>query len=499
MKFFSLVGFLAFALPLSAAPQAPVGVAAKKFTESVLLSRAVEQLLELEGLEVENRGELGGTRILWNALLAGEIDVYPEYTGTILHEILAEEKLSSWPEARAHLESLGLRATESIGFENNYALGVTRALHERLGLQTVSDLNAHPNLRFGLGGEFMDREDGWKGLRRHYALPQTNVEGLDHDLAYRALQAGQIDLMDLYRTDAEIEAYDLVTLEDDQSYFPSYSALLVYRADLAERAPEAVAALHRLEGKIDAATMVRANARAKIEGLPEHTVAALLLEDALRLDAASAPGDPPSRAERIAKRSVEQLWLVMTSLLAAIALGIPLGIAAVRYRLAAPWILGACGLFWTIPSLALFVFLIPFLGIGGPPAILALFLYSLLPIVRNTAQGLRAIEPELLESADALGLSSGYRLRKIELPLASPAILAGIKIAAVICVGTATLGALIGAGGYGQPILTGIRLADTSLMLEGALPSAAMAILVLGLFEVAERRLVPKGLRLPRR
>ncbi|MEM7516857.1 MAG: glycine betaine ABC transporter substrate-binding protein, partial [Planctomycetota bacterium] len=227
MKAALLIPLIALALPLGATPQASVGVAAKKFTESVILSLAVEQLLELEDLEVENRGELGGTRILWNALLAGEIDVYPEYTGTILHEILAEENLSSWPEARAHLEALGLRVTESIGFENNYALGVTRELHQELELQAISDLSGHPHLRFGLGGEFMDREDGWKGLRLHYALPQTDVEGLDHDLAYRALQAGQIDLMDLYRTDAEIEAYDLVALEDDRSYFPSYSALFV--------------------------------------------------------------------------------------------------------------------------------------------------------------------------------------------------------------------------------------------------------------------------------
>jgi osmoprotectant transport system permease protein len=136
------------------------------------------------------------------------------------------------------------------------------------------------------------------------------------------------------------------------------------------------------------------------------------------------------------------------------------------------------------------------MGIGGPPAIVALFLYSLLPIVRNTYVGLHDIPSDIRESAEALGLPVRARLRLIELPLAARAILAGIKISAVINVGTATLGALIGAGGYGQPILTGIRLDDVGLILQGAVPSAVLALLVQGLFEIAERILVPKGLRL---
>ncbi|MGD2113086.1 MAG: ABC transporter permease, partial [Gammaproteobacteria bacterium] len=146
--------------------------------------------------------------------------------------------------------------------------------------------------------------------------------------------------------------------------------------------------------------------------------------------------------------------------------------------------------------LALFVFMIPLLGIGGPPAIVALFLYSLLPIIRNTYAGLRDIPPAIIESAEALGLPARARLRLVELPLATRAILAGIKTAAVINVGTATLGALIGAGGYGQPILTGIRLDDTALILQGAIPAAVLALLVQGLFELVERRLLPRGLRL---
>ena len=132
--------------------------------------------------------------------------------------------------------------------------------------------------------------------------------------------------------------------------------------------------------------------------------------------------------------------------------------------------------------------MIPWLGIGAKPALVALFLYSLLPIVRNTATGLRDIPVSLRESAEALGLPARARLLRIELPMASRSILAGIKTAAVINVGTATIGALIGAGGFGQPILTGIRRDDLSMILfEGAIPAALLALAVQGAFDLAER------------
>jgi osmoprotectant transport system permease protein len=192
---------------------------------------------------------------------------------------------------------------------------------------------------------------------------------------------------------------------------------------------------------------------------------------------------------------VSALALVAAALLAAIAVAIPLGVLAARWRGVGRAVLGVVGVVQTIPSLALLVFMIPVLGIGAAPAIAALFLYGLLPIVRNTHAGLTGIAPELRESALALGLPSWARLRLVELPLAAPAILAGVKTSAVITVGTATLGALIGAGGYGQPILTGIRLASVPLILEGAIPAAALALLAQGAFDLAERAVVPRGLR----
>jgi osmoprotectant transport system permease protein len=284
-----------------------------------------------------------------------------------------------------------------------------------------------------------------------------------------------------------------MVLEDDRHHFPVYDAVWLYRADLARRAPEAVAAFRRLEGAIDARSMTRLNARVKIERETEKAVAADFLRNRLGVDVETAE---EGWTRRFVRHTLEHLTLVGISLTAAILLAVPLGIVAFALPRLAQGLLAVVGLIQTIPSLALFVFMIPLLGIGGPPAVVALFLYSLLPIVRNTYAGLQDIPGDVRESAAALGLSFFARLWLVELPLAGRAILSGIKTSAVINVGTATLGALIGAGGYGQPILTGIRLNDTGLILEGAVPAAALALLVQGVFEIAERLIVPAGLRL---
>jgi osmoprotectant transport system permease protein len=468
---------------------APVAVGSKTFTESVILGGIAARLLRDAGLDAAHRRALGGTRVLWQALLTGEIAAYPDYTGTIRREILAGRDIRTDAEMRTALEAVGVAATAPLGFNNSYALAVTKATAARLALHRVSDLAGHPALRFGFSNEFMDRVDGWPALRRTYALPRDRVRGLDHDLAYRALAGGDIDVIDVYATDAEIAYYDLVLLEDDRGHFPRYDAVMLYRADLA---PRAVAALKRLEGRIDAAAMAAMNAAVKLDGRAEEQVAAAFGARAFGI---AADGDAETRLDRLARTTADHLVLVAISLGAAIAVAIPLGMFAARRPRPGQVVLAVTGVIQTVPSLALLVFMIPLLGIGGPPAIAALFLYSLLPIVRNTHAGLVGIAPALRESARALGLPRGARLRLVELPLAAPSILAGIKTSAVINVGTATLGALIGAGGYGQPILTGIRLDNLGLILEGAVPAALLALLVQGAFELAERRLVPKGLR----
>jgi osmoprotectant transport system permease protein len=471
-----------------AAGQALV-IGSKNFTEAVILGEIGAGLARRQGLQVEHRRQLGGTRILWRALENGQIDAYAEYTGTLAAELLqmpgADNAALRWA-----LAQRGLAMTGPLGFDNTYALGMRAGRANELGIATLSDLRAHPQLKLGLSNEFMQRADGWPGLRDAYGLPQQ-PDGLDHDLAYRALASGAIDATDLYSTDAEIPYHGLVVLDDDRHYFPSYAAVYLYRADLAERAPAWAQALRGMAGRIDAAAMQRLNARVKLGHEKESDVAA----DWLGVEAPATGG----RAARIWQRTGEHLALVGISLGFALLVALPLGVLAARRPRLGQVVLSATGVLQTLPSLAVFVFMIPLFGIGAKPAIAALFLYSLLPIVRNTHAGLTGIPLELRETAAAIGLPPRTRLWRIELPLALRTILAGIKTAAVINVGTATLGALIGAGGYGQPILAGIRLDDIGLILEGAVPAAVLALLVQGVFELVERALTPRGLRIAAR
>ncbi|WP_158882344.1 glycine betaine ABC transporter substrate-binding protein [Rhodanobacter sp. L36] len=471
----------------------PVRIGSKQFTESVILGEIASASARQAGVDTIHQRELGGTTILWRALQQGDIDAYPEYTGTLTQELLKEVPVDAdIPTLRARLKPLGIGITESLGFNNTYAIGVPADKAAQLGIATISDLLKHPDLRLGFSNEFMDRGDGWPGLRTRYGLPQTHVSGLDHTLSYRAVASGAVDAIDLYSTDAEIPYYHLRTLTDDRHYFPRYEAVYLYRLALKQSSPAFIASLHQLAGRIDENAMRAMNAKVKLQGLKEDAVAADFLglhvhhsDDGLR--------------QRLLQRTEEHIRLVAISLGLAILLAIPLGIFAARLKRFGQLIIGMTGILQTVPSLAMFVFMIPLLGIGTWPAVAALFLYSLLPIVRNTHAGLVGIAPELRESAAALGLPPRVRLRRIELPLATRSILAGIKTAAVINVGTAALAALIGAGGYGQTILTGIRLDSVSLILEGAIPAAVLALLVQGLFEVIERWLTPRGLRIDAR
>ncbi len=485
----SLLLFASAALP---AAGETLTVGSKKFTESVVLGDVVTHLARAAGADVRHRRELGGTRVLWEALRKGDIDLYPEYTGTIVQELLGGRSSRTAAAMREALSAEGIRMTAPLGFNNTYAIGLKRETAKRLGLSRISDLRRVPALRLGFSNEFLDRADGWPALQRRYGLAAENVRGLDHDLAYRGLAAGSIDAIDVYTTDAEIAYYDLALLEDDLGHFPAYEAVILYRADLAGRAPAVVAARARGGCVVSADAMSRMNAAAKLERTPEAEVAAEFVQTRLGIAAETAA---TSFGARLFKTTTDHLVLVAISLALAIVIAIPLGIAAARRERLGHAILGIVAVVQTVPSLALFVFMIPLLGIGGPPAVVALFLYSLLPIVRNTHAGITGIDPALRESAAALGLEPGARLRLVELPLASGAILAGIKTAAVINVGTATLGALIGAGGYGQPILTGIRLDDTTLILEGAVPAALLALAVQGVFELAERAFLPRDVR----
>ncbi|MEJ5999805.1 glycine betaine ABC transporter substrate-binding protein [Paucibacter soli] len=475
----------------AAGAQTAVQVGSKRFTESYVLGELVRQRLQQAGVPAQHQQGLGNTAILVQALKSGSIDVYPEYSGTIQRELLKHDGPAlDMPALNRALAPHGLKAGVALGFNNSYALAMREADAARLGVDSISALarlpaTAQRQLRLGFSHEFLQRADGWPGLAKAYQLQLPAPAGVDHGLAYEALAGGQLDLIDVYTTDAKLARLPLRVLRDDLGFFPSYDALLLMRAGLDE------GPLAALAGRIDARRMMELNAQVELDGRSFAAVAQGVLARA------AAPAAEP-RAGLWQRLLAPDLWrllgqhltLVLGSLALGVALGVPLGIWAWLNPRLAGLVMGAAGLLQTLPSLALLAFLIALLGrIGFVPALLALFLYALLPIVRMTHAGLQGVPAGLREAGRALGLRRGQLLCSIELPLALPVLLAGIKTAAVLNVGTATVAAFVGAGGLGERIVAGLAVNDSDLMLAGALPAAALALLVQWLFDVLERRL----------
>ena len=474
-----LLGALAPALAADA-----VVVGSKRFTESYILGEIVRQTLAGAGVAAEHKQGLGNTGILEQALASGAVDIYPEYTGTIVRELLKREGKPSLEELNTWLAPRGLKAAVPLGFNNTYALALRASDAERLGVTRISDLARLPagTLKPGLSHEFQARADGWPALQRAYGLPFGPGAALDHGLAYDALAAGQVDLIDIYSTDAKVGRYQLRVLEDDRSFFPRYDAVLLMRAAVDERP------LQRLAGRIDEAAMIALNAQVELDGVS-------FAEAARRFLAGAAPATGARQgfvdrlfAPDLARLTGQHLVLVFGSLALAVALGVPLGVLAWRCPRLAGAVLGAVGVLQTVPSLALLAFLIVLVGaIGFVPALLALFLYALLPIVRNTHAGLNGVPAGLTQAARALGLSAPQALWTVQLPLAMPMLWAGVKTAAVINVGTATVAAFIGAGGLGERIVAGLAVNDGATLLAGAVPAAVLALAVQWGFDTAER------------
>ena len=466
----------------------PVVIGSKTFTESYLLAEMMAQLLEDRGFEVQRRTGLGGTLVAFQALQSGEIDAYPEYTGTLAQAILEVEGELGEAELNARLAPLGAELLPRLGFDNTYAIAVTGETASRFGLQRISDLASLPQLRFGFSHEFRDRADGWPGLQQRYGLPQTS-SGIEHGLAYLALLEGDIDVTDAYSTDGDLLRYDLRVLEDDLGFFPAYLAAPLVRTDLET---DVKVALTALTGRLNDTTMRALNAEVVVEERTFTQVArSFLLAQGL---VSTTQSRAPTLWDRLVRNTLTHLKLTAIAVLAACVVGIGLALAVYRSPALSASVLYVAGLLQTIPSIALLALMIPLAGVGQVPAIIALFLYSLLPIARNTITALITIDPLLRRVTQALGLSEWEQLRHVYVPLALPHMLAGVRIAAVVSIGTATLAAFIGAGGLGEPIVTGLALNDTGLILQGAIPAAILALGAELFFEVLERWLVPRHL-----
>lgn len=505
---FAVGGALATAAESTAPPLVVVG--AKNFTEGTILAELMAQVLETQaGVKVERRYNLAGTQVAFDALRSGGIDLYAEYTGTGLRDILGDAApVQSPAQALARVSTVfaqryDLAWLAPFGFNNTYVLMMRREEAMRLGVSTISGVATHP-LRYGMSHEFLERQDGMPALRQAYDLSIGSLVGMEHDLAYRALAEGAIDVSDGYSTDAKIVTQDLTVLRDDKGFFPPYEGAPLVRRALLARLPGAIEALSLLAGRIDDETMRRLNHQVEGEYRNPAEVASTFLN---QLGVTRQRMDAPARARSLLavlwqRRAVTldltgwHLVLATSAEALACLVAIPLGIAVSRRPRVATLALGGAGVLQTIPSIALLAFMLPLFGIGAKTAIAALFLYGLLPILRNTITGLRGVDRRVTEVGLGLGMTPGQLLRQVELPLAAPVILAGVRTSTVINIGTATLAAFIGAGGLGDPIVTGLTVTDINLILSGALPAALLAVVVDGLLAAVERWATPRGLRL---
>jgi osmoprotectant transport system permease protein len=503
---------------VAAAPQdgtRAVIVASKPFGESYILCEMFSQLLEARGFRVDRRPGLGATEIAFAAIRTNAIDVYPEYTGTGLLAILNDTTRRSRGGAYAYVAAefrrrYGARWLPPLGFENTYAISVRRETATTYSLRTMSDLaRVAPELRAGLTADFIGRPDGLPGITRAYGLRFRQVRPLLPAVKYQALASGDVDIIDGYSTDGLIARYDLVVLDDDRRFFPPYEAAALVGSALQKDMPAAIAALDELSGRLDDVTMRALNRRLEVDGVTVAVVARAALDSLgllARASADSARGRSVQGTRKsfvrtivddrsaLAQRTLRHLLLSAVSLAAAALVAIPFGLALERRRRWAEPLVRATGLLQTIPGIALLAFMIPSLGIGVLPALVALFIYSLYPIVRNTYSGVRDADPAAVNAAHALGMTPGQVLRYVRLPLAAPIIMSGVRTAGVINVGTATLAAFIGAGGLGEPIVTGLALSDTALVLSGAIPAAILALLVDVALGLCERLVRPRGL-----
>ena len=484
-------GFLAVGT-VRAQPRDAIVVGSKIFTESYILGELAAQTLQHSSqLPVVRKLGIGSTGMLLAALESGAVDVYPDYSGTLAETVLKDPSLRSLDKIREALQPMGLTISSSIGFNNSYALAVRESFANKYHLNSISDLAAASgSVRAAFSYEFMDRQDGYRGMVEFYKLkldPQ-HVARMEHSLVYRAVESDAVDVIEVYSTDANIQKFNLRVLKDDKAYFPSYEAVWVARNDFVKQHPREWDAMRAFEGRINETSMRSMNAQADIDKVSVAHIVSKTFGFAETKDNALFT--------ELLLRTKEHLWLVGVSLFFSLLIGIPLGVASARYRVAGQGILLFSALVQTIPTLALLCFLIPLFGVGAEPALIALCLYSLLPVVLNTYVGVQAVEAKHIENARALGLNPRQVLFRIVLPLASPTILAGLKTATIVGIGTATLAALIGAGGYGALIITGLSLNNLTTILTGAVPAAIMALCAHFIFDVVRRFIVPKGLRL---
>lgn len=460
-----------------------ITVGSKRFTENLIIGEIFAQLLEDRGFTVKRKLGLGGTMVAFNAIKEKEIDVYPEYTGTIT-KILIESKNNSLEFIKKELSKKNIKLLPPLGFENTYCLIMKENLAQKLGIKTISDLSRFPNLKGGLSFEFQARGDGWNQLKKFYSL-KNKVRGIEIPLTYEAVKNNKVDFAEAYSTEPMIKKLNFTILEDDRHFFPKYEALALFHNNFPEKARNI---LKLLSHRISNDTIMKLNSMA-VSGVGIQQIANrfLVTNNFITQKTQTKSSDFWIRTYT---RTKTHLFLTSFAVLLATLVAFPFAFFSAGNPKMSKLILGLTGIFQTIPSIALLAFMIPLFGIGHKPAIVGLFIYSLLPILRNTYTAINQIDPRLIMVAKSIGLYPLEIFFLVKFPLAFPTLLAGVRTATILNIGTATLAAFIGAGGLGEPIVTGLALNDSRLILQGAIPAAFLAIVIDGIFSLVEKLLV---------
>lgn len=489
-----------------------ITIGSKAFSESFILSEMLAIILEENyDIEVKRKMGLGGTMVAFDALKNGEIDVYPDYTGTGYVMILGHQNRVGPNEVlnivkKEYKEKFKILWSKPLGFNNTYALAVryNDKIFDNIG--SLSQLKSVKKaFKYAAPHEFMERKDGHVEFAKYYqlSLPSNNVFSMEAGLMYSALKEESIDIGVVYSTDGRIKANNLKVLEDDKDFFPPYYAAFNFTEEAKSRVPELILAIEELEGNISEKEMITLNFQSDKLKIPPKVIAHnfLVKKEILQANEIKVAKNlnffqyAYSRRSYLIKLIAEHIGISLSATLIASLFGLPLGIYLTRNKSASRFVFPIINSVQTIPSIALLGALIPLMGIGIWPALVALFLYALLPIVRNTYTGIMGVNSHLVEAAKGIGLTSYQVLKNVELPLAMPVILSGVRTALVIVIGTTTLAALIGAGGLGGPIFRGVSTVNTNLLLLGAIPSALLAIVADSLLTKVEKKIVSKGIR----
>lgn len=497
---------------LFAKDRRPVVIGSKIFSESYILAEMMAILLEDKfNLKVDRKISLGGTKINFEALNNRSIDIYPDYTGTGYVMILKNKDLGSPTEiynrvSKQFLDQFGIVWSKPLGFNNTYALAVRGDDPKLSSFNKISDVVDITNqFKIAAPYEFMEREDGFKNFSSTYGLKfkPLNIKSVEAGLMYNAIMNQEVDFIVAYSTDGRIKAHQLKLLKDDLFFFPPYDASYLTTKEAVEEFPEILQAFKLLEGSITEKEMTNLNYEVDQRKRDSGVVAREFLESRGLITVTSRSGTKGgfiaffnAKKDYFRKILSEHIVLTFTALFFAILIAIPTGIAMTRFRWLKKLLFPIVNTVQTIPSLALLGFLVPFLGIGFIPAVFSLFLYSLLPLIRNTYEGIKGIDRKYIEVSQGMGLTPLQILLKVEIPLALPIIMAGLRTAAVIVVGTATLAALVGAGGLGDPIFRGVATVNSNLIFLGAIPAALLAIVMDKLIGFAESFFVSPGLKL---